>query len=380
MRRDFAYGFLRLERDLRMRPIRRCGMVFLALWAGAMAVRAEAPPAPAPGSSADGKVFRILDRITREVDKLVLFQGKIPQAIAVGRSTSGASTLCMNCLEEKASPKGEGKPEGPARVDASPKTSQTAPQTSQTAPPGDLLVCDLERMFNLRFSEGAFFFYNEDGYDADGRDYVAFPIAGTNTSTCRVSNLFFVSSPSADRTAPSGGSCPFQVAIRRLGETFVAPVGGCDRAPAKVKGEDTPTGSPRDLTRSRFQRVPDWGENGRTGFVYREGAASNALLESIALLAGGPREFLVVLDLRKLESAQSSYFWARERPTRSVRLDKNTVTVEGSPEGQEGGYEPATFVEYPYLILLGEYAKVRLTPTGGGAETVLVLGFCDECP
>lgn len=327
----------------------------------------EARPATAPpvqGTSSDGRFFRILDRVTREVDSLVMFRGRIPAALSVGKSASGVLTLCANC--------GEKAEKVPAKETTG--ASGSKKEAAETAAAGgDLLLLDLKGMYDLRLEDGAFIFFNDDGYDADGREYAAYPTAGPDTGLTRMGSLLFLSNVSR---APG---CPFKVALRSWGTTYLAPIAECGEAPAKATEADAGPEGLRELTRDHMTKTTEWAGRYKVAFRYRDGAAEGPLTSALAVLAAGKEDFLAVLDLRKLESPQSSYFWMTRRPHLSVRLDQNTVTVEGSGEGA-AAYEPDTFVEYPYLVVLGSYAKVRLSPAAGGPETVLTLGFCDECP
>jgi hypothetical protein len=331
------------------------------------------PTAPsAQGTSSDGRFFRILDRITREVDSLAIFRGRIPRALTFGHDPSGALTLCVNC--EGKAPKETPKPETNPDSKREPKPDGAAKEpAAEVSAGGDLLLLDLKGMYDLRMEDGAFIYPNDDGFDADGREYGAYPTAGPDTGLTRLGSLLFLSNRSQ---APG---CPFKVALRSWGTTYLAPVGGCDQAPAKAVEADAGPEGLRDLTGDHLLKPTDWTARHKISLSYRDGAAACPLTSALAVLAAGKEDFLAVFDLRKLESARSSYFWMTQRPHRTVRLDQNAVTVEGSGEGASA-YEPATFVEYPYLVVLGSYAKVRLAPAGGGPETVLTMGFCDECP
>jgi hypothetical protein len=355
-----------------------------ALLSASLGSRAQTPapaaPAPAPaappqvaapsaqGTSSDGRLFRILDRVTREVDSLVMFEGRIPRALTFGRNASGALTLCVNC--EGKAPKDAPKPE--SKTEAKPDGAAKAPGAEETTG-GDLLLLDLKGMYNLSMEEGAFVYPNDDGFDADGRWYGAYPTAGPDTALTRMGSLLFLS----NRAKAPG--CPFKVALRSWGTTYVAPIGDCEQAPAKAGEADAGPDGLRDLTRDHLLKPTEWTARYKMSALYRDGASAGPLPSSLAVLAAGREDFLAVFDLRKLESDRSSYFWMTQRPHRTIRLDQNTVAVEGSGEGASA-YEPATFVEYPYLVVLGSYARIRLTPAGGGPETVLSLGFCDECP
>jgi hypothetical protein len=366
----------------------RSALLASALLCASLGFRAQAPapaaPTPAPppaappaapsaqGTSSDGRLFRILDRITREVDSLVIFRGRIPRGLTFGRNASGTLTLCVNC-EGKASvdaPKPEPKPD--SKPEPKPDGAAKDPAAEESMG-GDLLLLDLKGMYDLRMEDGAFVYPNDDGFDADGREYGAYPTAGPDTGLTRLGSLLFLS----NRAKASG--CPFKAALRSWGTTYLAPVGGCEQAPAKAVEADAGPEGLRDLTRDHLMKPTDWTARHKTSLGYRDGASAGPLTSALAVLAAGREDFLAVFDLRKLESAKSSYFWMTQRPHHTVRLDQNTVTVESSGEGASA-YEPATFVEYPYLVVLGSYAKVRLAPAGGGPETVLTLGFCDQCP
>ena len=118
----------------------------------------------------------------------------------------------------------------------------------------------------------------------------------------------------------------------------------------------------------------------KPSFSFGNGAAANALTNAIVLFATGDSKCLLVLDLRKFESKQASYFWAPFHFHQDVHLDANTVTVEGESDGKEILYEPTSYVEYPYLIVLGEYARIRVAGVRGGPEMTMDVGSCDKCP
>jgi hypothetical protein len=325
-------------------------------------------PGPPTGTAADGKAFRILDRIAKDVDGSVIFTGEIAGAVPVGRTPSGALSICINCTGEKA----PAEPVDKIGKDVKEKGASTAAM-------GAVLVCDGSRLWNSRFSKGVIVFQNDRGFDADGGEYEAFPTAGDDTQTYQVGSLTIVAGRTGemDEKRPAA-SAPFQIAMRYRWSTYLAPVAGNRTAPSKVV-DSSEIHDAKDLTRSTFEKVPDWRGRYPTRYLFREGAAQCTLTDAIALLATSQDEFLMAIDLRKLESKQASYFWAPYHFGQSVHLDEHSITVEGQTEAGQVTYEPDTYVEYPYLVIIGKYAKLRLTG-GAGEGAVLDVGYCDECP
>ena len=240
-------------------------------------------------------------------------------------------------------------------------------------------MCDGSRLWNSRFSKGVIVFQNDRGFDADGGEYEAFPTAGDDTQTYQVGSLTIVAGRTGemDEKRPAA-SAPFQIAMRYRWSTYLAPIAGNRTAPSKVV-DSSEKRDAKDLTRSTFEKEPDWPGRYPTRFLFREGASKGALTNAIALLATSREEFLMVIDLRKLESKDATYFWAPYHFGQSVHLDEYTLSVEGEIDGGEVGYEPDTYVEYPYFVIVGKYAKIRLTGAAGEGA-VLVVGYCDECP
>ena len=62
-----------------------------------------------------------------------------------------------------------------------------------------------------------------------------------------------------------------------------------------------------------------------------------------------------------------------------IVLGESDLVVDGG-EVEDGGYQPGTFVEYPYLIVGGTYARLALSRGQGSPPVQLVVGSCDECP
>jgi len=347
-------------------------MSVILLASRALSCQERPPAALGVGDPADGKAFRILDRICKDVDDAVAFRGTIIRTAGVNRSESGGYSVCVNCAGGKAAPTST-PPSEPAKKEAAPEPPP--------GPLGDLLVCDLSQLYDMRFSGGALLYWNEEGYDADDSEYEVYPVAGPTTATYLVGRLLLVANQRPDRKNPAAAASEgFQLAMRRSGATFLAPLDGSGPAPKKVRDTESVTKLERDLARSHQSKQIDWGERYPTTFLYRDGTSKNILMESVCLLATFPDEFLLAIDLRKLESKQASYFWAPFRPLPSVHLDQYSLAVEGADEADENRYEPATYLEYPYLIVIGQYARLRVAPRSGGPESRLVIGFCDECP
>ena len=352
--------------------------VLLAVWlAGAFVCLAqEAPPAaaaapnPLLGSAADGKAFRILDRVTKELNRSILFTGSIARTVRVNRTKSGIDTICINCKDEGAAPPSEG--------------AKVAPQGASppaAGPWGDVLLLDRSNLWNPRYADGAFVFTNDAGFDADDRDYETYPSAGPSTSTASVGTFLFVANLLPATSGPGQDSAsPFQLVMRRSGTTYFAPLAGGDTAPLKIQEEDPGAKDAREMARPHQQKAPDWFTRYPLAFTYTGGAARNGLLSAVALFAKAQETFLLVIDLRKLESKEASYFWAPYHGHRIIHLDEHILTVEGQQEGQEDAYEPTSYIEYPYLIVLGEYAKLRLASASGAPEIQLEIGYCETCP
>lgn len=351
---------------------------FLMAWLAGTSVCLAQAPAPAAasvsnplqGSAADGKAFRILDRVTKELNRSILFTGSIARTIRVNRTKSGIDTLCINCKDEGAAPPSEG--------------AKGTPQGSSppaAGPSGDVLLLDRSNLWNPRYVDGAFVFTNDAGFDADDRDYETYPSAGPSTSTASMGNFLFVTNLLPGTYGPGQDpASPFQLVMRRSWTTYFAPLAGGDTAPLKIREEDPGAKDAREMARSHQQKAPDWFTRYPLAFTYTGGAAGNGLLAAVALFAKAQETFLLVIDLRKLESKEASYFWAPYHGHRIIHLDEHVLTVEGQQEGQEDAYEPASYIEYPYLIVLGEYAKLRLASASGAPEIQLEIGYCETCP
>lgn len=372
-----------------------------ALWAAPFVLLTvlafgQAPPAPSPGAPADGKAFRILDRICKEVDGSVVFTGGVVRSIAVDQAESGAFSMCINCTEDGATqpppaappaapPAGQGaqgQPPAQPAVPAAQAPPAENPGDKVTAPLGDLLVFDVSKLFKTRLYDGGFLYPNDTGFDADDRMYGAFPVAGPSTETYTVGSLLLVANQLPEkRERSASGSDSFQLIMRRSGSYYVAPIGGSQKPPAKEPDTGLLRGDSHMLWRSHQEDEPDWASRYKTGFLFRKDAKGGALFDSIALFASSQVDFFLVIDLRKLESKQSSYFWAPYRKQhQSVYLDENVLSVEWESGASDLPDEPTTYVEYPYLAILGQYAKIRLTSTHGGPETVVEIGYCERCP
>ena len=340
----------------------------LALWV-ALPIHPQSPPTDA-GTPADGKAFRILDRIVKEVDKTVLFDGSVARSVTVNKAESGGLTVCINC---------QNSPD-PAPPAASQDGGQKASET-KAAQLGNLLLCDLSRLWNPGYADGAFVYVNDAGFDADDRDYEAFPVGGPDTSTTRIGPLLFVADQKPNLLGPDQpGWSPFALALRRSGTTYLSPLDGGMRAPRSVRDEDAQSKEEKGAARSHHLRASEWMSRYKPSFSFGNGAAANTLTNAIVLFATGDSKCLLVLDLRKFESKQASYFWAPFHFHQDVHLDANTVTVEGESDGKEILYEPTSYVEYPYLIVLGEYARIRVAGVRGGPEMMMDVGSCDKCP
>lgn len=344
-------------------------LISLALLAPVPPAPAQAPGGPGTGDPADGRTFRILDRFCKDVDGAVLFRGQILRSLPVNKAAAGDHSLCVNCGADA------------ARQASQPGQGEGASAPAPAARPlGELLVLDLTKLWRTTFDGGALVFRNFDGYDADGREYVAYPAAGADTETALVGSLLLAGGRLPEKPAPEKPAAEgFQLVLRRLGSTYLAPIGGGTSPPEKLNNFGPSEQHLRAMARPRHKGEPDWPGRYPTEYLYRDGLAKNPLMESIALLAASGEDFLMVVDLRKLESKKASYFWAPLLPRPGVHLDENSLAIEGG-SGGAGSYEPYTYVDYPYLVIAGPYARIRLTPTNGGPESRLVVGFCDECP
>jgi hypothetical protein len=297
------------------------------------------------------------------------FRGRILRSVAVNKAAAGDHSLCVNCAGAEAQPS---PPPAPGEGQRPPVPS--------ALPLGELLVLDLTRLWRTTFDGGALVLRNFDGYDADGREYAAYPSAGADTETYLVGHLFLIGGRLSEKPAQEQSVAEgFQLVLRRLGSTFLAPIGGGTKPPEKLNTFGPSEQELRAMGRPRLKGEPDWPGRYPTQYLYRDGLAPNPLMDAIALLAASEEDFFLVFDLRRLESKKASYFWAPLRPRPGVHLDENALSIDGG-SGEGGGYEPYTFVEYPYLVVAGPYARIRLTPTSGGPESRLVVGFCDECP
>ncbi|MGC8723247.1 MAG: hypothetical protein ACP5VF_05190 [Acidobacteriota bacterium] len=347
-----------------------------ALLASLLLLPTRGQPAPG-GTPADGKIFRILDLISKKIDASVVFSGIIPRSVAVTRNQEGACAICINCPRE-----------ADARGTDAPKTGTPGPGapaapagSGAEAPSGQLLVCDLSSLWNPRFMDGSFTYANDAGYDEDGGRYEVFPAAGSDTTTCLLGKLLFLAGRGpAGSALRSPQDLSFQIAFRRWGATYLAPIGGSQQAPRKFREGDPGAREAKEQAERHFDESPRWEERYRTAWAFRNGATDNALLDAVALFASDGNEFLMAIDLRKLESPQATYFWAPYHYYQSIHLDRHTLAVEGDTEAGAGGYQPATTIEYPYAVVIGQYARLRLTSPTGAPEVLLVVGPCQECP
>ncbi len=360
-----------------MRKRRTLGpMLAAALLASLLLLPTRGQPAPG-GTPADGKIFRILDLISKKINGSVVFSGIIPRSVAITRNQDGACAICINCPRE-----------ADARGTDAPKTG--APGSNAVAAPagtdagvssGQLLVCDLSSLWNPRFMDGSFTFANDTGYDEDGGRYEVYPTAGSDTATCLLGKLLFLAGRGpAGSALRSPRDLSFQIALRRWGSTYLAPIGGCQQAPRKFREGDPGAREAKEQAARHFDDSPDWAGRYRTAWAFRNGATDNALLDAVALFASDGDEFLMAIDLRKLESPQATYFWAPYHYYQSIHLDRHTLAVEGDTEAGGGGYQPSTTIEYPYAVVIGQYARLRLTSPTGTPEVLLVVGPCQECP
>jgi len=360
-----------------VRKIRTLGPMLAAALLAALPLL-PTPGQPAPGGTpADGKIFRILDLISRKIDGSVVFSGIIPRSVAVTRNQEGVYAICIDC-PRTADTRGTAAPKG-----GTPATNGAVTPAEAAAEPslGQLLVCDLSSLWNPRFMDGSFTYANDGGYDEDGGRYEVYPAAGSGTATCLLGKLLFLTGRGpAGSVLRSPRDLSFQIAFRRWGSTYLAPIGGCQQAPRKFRGGDPGAGEAKEQAERHFDESPQWTERYRTAWVFRNGATENALLDAVALFASDGDQFLMVIDLRKLESPQASYFWAPYHYYQSIHLDRHTLAVEGDTEAGTDGYQPATTIEYPYAVVIGQYARLRLTSPAGKPEVLLVVGPCQECP
>jgi hypothetical protein len=239
---------------------------------------------------------------------------------------------------------------------------------------------DTSNAWNPRFEGGGFVFVNDEGYDKDFREYEAFPAAGPATVTSMVGKLLWVCTAVAEnRKAPEGAAQTFQLFMRRHGNTYAAPIGGGPDAPRKFADGETGSEEARELAESHLQKPAQWLLPFRPRFDLRQEAATNGLTDAIALFVTTEDGFAMILDLRTLESKQAGYFWAPYDHGQRIVLDESDLTVDGGPEAEDG-YAPVTLVEYPYLIVSGDYARLALSRGEGVPPVRMVVGACDECP
>ena len=350
--------------------------------AGAQAPAAgAAPPAsvqvnPRAGDASDGKAFRILSRIAKAVAPSILFQGRIARSVVLGKTRSGATSVCANCTDgrgvDAVAPKGDTK---------SPATAASGAGLTGSQPPlGYALVMDTSNAWNPRFEDGGFLYVNDEGYDSDFRYYEAFPAADPTTVTGTVGKLLWVCSTVAEnQKGPLDAAQAFQLFVRRFRTTYAAPLAGGSTEPRKFVDGEPGSEEVRGLAKSRLQKPTQWLPPFRPRFELRQEASRNALTDAIALFATSGDHFAMILDLRTLESKQAGYFWAPYDHGQRVVLDESDLTVDGGAD-PEDGYEPDTLVEYPYLLVSGEYARFALSRGQGSPAIQMVVGACDECP
>lgn len=330
---------------------------------------ARETPADRPVTAADGKAFRILDRVAKEINRDVIFSGVIPGDVAVNKNPDGELALCINC------------PAGPEGAGASQGIAAPAESSKAKDPLGVVLALDLTSQWNPRLSGGRFLFSNDSGYDEDDREYEVFPSAGPSTRSCMLGKLLFVTGgPPASPAPKIPEDLPLQIALKRWGGIYTAPIGGSLVPPRKVAEADPAFKSLRDSLKAPFDETPSWGGALAPAWTFKGGASTNALLEAVSLFASDGEQFLVVVDLRKLESKEAAYFWAPYDGHRSVHLDRHVLSIFGAQAAGKESYQPSSFVEYPYVVVVGEYAKLVLTSPDGRPEVTLLLGSCPGCP
>lgn len=346
---------------------------------------------PRAGDASDGKAFRILSRITKAIAPSILFEGRIARSVILGRTSSGATSLCANCTDGQngAGTSAPGASGGaPAAAPGSAAANATgaaatlkgAPAAGSQPPLGYVLVMDTTNLWQPRFEGGGFVYANSEGCDQDDREYAAFPAAGPDTVTGLVGKLLWICSPAAeDRKPPYDAERTFQLLMRRFWTTYEAPIGDSRREPRKTADGEQGSAELRALAKSHVKKSEDWLPRFRPRFDLREGATASALSDAIALFATSGGGFTMILDLRKLESKQAGYFWAPYDHGQRIVLDESDLVVDGGA-AENGDYQPDTFVEYPYLVVGGTYARLALSRGQGSPPVQLVAGSCDECP
>ena len=348
---------------------------------------AQTPPAgPAPsasvqvnpraGDASDGKAFRILSRITKAVAPAILFQGRIARSVVLGKTRSGATSVCANCTDgrgaDAVSAKGDTKSSAAVAPDAGFAGGQP--------PLGYALVMDTSNDWNPRFEDGGFLYVNDEGYDSDYRYYEAFPAADPTTVTGTVGKLLWVCSTVVENQKASPDAAQtFQLFMRRFRTTYAAPLTGGSTEPRKFMDGEPGSEEVRGLAKSRLQKPTQWLPPFRPRFELRQEASRNALTDAIALFATSGDQFAMILDLRTLESKQAGYFWAPYDHGQRIVLDESDLTVDGGADAEDG-YAPDILVEYPYLLVSGEYARFALSRGQGSLPVQMVVGSCDECP
>lgn len=331
---------------------------------------------PRAGDASDGKAFRILSRITKAVAPSILFEGRIARSVALGKTHSGATSVCANCTDgrgaEAVSAKGDTKSSAAVQPGASLAGGQP--------PLGYALVMDTSNAWNPRFEDGGFLYVNDEGYDSDYRYYEAVPAADPTTVTGMVGKLLWVCSTVGENQKASHDTAQtFQLFMRRFRTTYAAPLTGGSTEPRKFMDGEPGSEEARGLAKSRLQKPTQWLPPFRPRFELRQEASTNALTDAIALFATSGGQFAMILDLRTLESKQAGYFWAPSDHGQRIVLDESDLTVDGGADAEDG-YAPDTLVEYPYLLVSGEYARFSLSRGQGSAAIQMVVGACDECP
>ena len=239
---------------------------------------------------------------------------------------------------------------------------------------------DTSNSWNPHFEGGGFVYSNDEGFDKDDRYYAAFPAAGATAITGLVGKLLWVcSTVTEDQKPPYDRERMFQFLMRRSWTTYAAPIGDSRGEPYKKADSEPGSEEVRGLAKSQLQKPAQWLPPFRPRFDLRQDAAMNTLTEAIALFATSGDGFTMILDLRKLESKEAAYFWAPYGHGQRIVLDESDLTVDGGLEA-EGGYAPVTLVEYPYLIVSGDFARLALLRGQGSPPIQMVVGACDECP
>jgi hypothetical protein len=171
----------------------------------------------------------------------------------------------------------------------------------------------------------------------------------------------------------------FRLLMRRSWTTYAAPIGDSRGEPFKIADGEPGSEELRGLAKSHREKTSEWLPAFQPRFQLRQDATTSVLTDAIALFATSRDGFTVILDLRKLESQEAAYFWAPYDHGQRIVLDESDLTVDGGSEA-EGDYAPVTLVEYPYLIVSGDYARFALSRGQGSSPIQMVVGACEECP